>query len=122
MRGVGGPLSVPHGALVANAGLPTPLNGAYVYNKTATSVDFRWKEGGFFSGSSSVTVWIASTVYGLSFTTGKYAYTSSPTFSAGEYSGLTVTGLTTATPYTFYLWVSNDFGDGFPAIVNVTTS
>lgn len=109
---------IPHGALPMGGGVTrTALTGAYATSITTTSVAFRWTGGG--SGSGANALWIASTVYPS--LTGNYAFTTAPTYNGTDYGGLSISGLTTATQYTYYLWVSDDNGDGPAVSVTFTT-
>lgn len=107
--------TIPHGAVPAYGNTPTALVGAYATSITSTSVAFRWTGGGNTNGGANP-LWIASPS-ALSMT-GNYAFITAPTYNGTDYGGLSITGLTTGTQYTYYLWVSTDNGDG--AVVSVT--
>jgi len=120
-RGMASDGAVPRGAVPANGNAPTALVGVYATGLTSTQVSFRWTGGGSYSGGNPF--WIASTEYGPNGLNApnKSGYTLTPSSNGTDIGVITVTGLTAATSYTFYVWVSDDFGDGPWVSVNVTT-
>ena len=108
---------VPHGAYPMSGAAPTVLTGVLATPGDGQAF-FDWTGGGISTGGNPI--WIASTTYAPTGGIRSFINGSQVVYTAPYYGTITVTGLNNGQTYTFYVWVSDDFGDGPAVSVTVT--